>query len=790
MPYTPPSQSSPTASNPSTPAISRNASYTNTFETSTNSNQPRSTTYLHRHRRTPSLSKATSFAAPRPVVTHSCNLPGLEPKAATGNPDQGAVRPSTSLHQSPPPITSSAIPPGAIVSPPDSGQNSSDEEAGDKSEKGRRERELDNLVELQEAIRVIDFRRDSSPDYNADSGWREPDEQRVKLALQLTKPSTYCRPPSSTSHSGQALSKEARRISHSRSATEASIFPTIGKSTESSDSSDIDDDAYRLEKPTMVRKKSGELVKPAIRLSSSRRPSSMPGTPTYSKAVHFDSHLEHVRHFLQVDRPLAVSAGSSPVEAYEGDAEFPFGSDDSYLRSPLFEWEIVLPNFPKETAERKSSPVRVERVFLSNDNKTLIGAVSCANLAFSKHVTARFTLDYWKTTSEVTAEYNNDVRRKQDDGYDRFNFSIQLEDQANLERKTLFFCVRYNVMGREFWDNNSSFNYQVDFRRKTKPQNCKNGTQGVNARARSRPTSAGRPVSLPASFDDFVDSLDSRYDFLGFRKHPPSQATSDSSNSTPRLKDAKPTNGTTTNPRIPKPGQAFGNRYDFGASLSAAIQAGNRQPEVGSGAQVRGNAKPTLKSIPDGKNAGQHGYSLSAPTNSLSGHPAFAEKGMLWSPNAKTSPANAPAEISPPTFNAEKPAIQSSSYDELLNKYCFFGSAKPSPPISHVRRLPPGLVDGPADDSSVSDCSSSGSGSSNTNSPPPPENPPPANGYTAPRSESPRPARSPSPAPHRGSRTTSPTSYAYPYQRRHHHHHGLSGGFPFNEGHTSTAIKG
>src|SRR5579862_4791941 len=123
MPYTPPSQLSPTASNHNIPALSQNGSYTGMSEASTNPNQPRSTTYLHRHRRTPSVSKATTFAAPRPILTHSYNLPGLGPEAAAGGRSQSAVRPSPSLRQSPPPVSSSVIPPGAIVSPPDSTQN-------------------------------------------------------------------------------------------------------------------------------------------------------------------------------------------------------------------------------------------------------------------------------------------------------------------------------------------------------------------------------------------------------------------------------------------------------------------------------------------------------------------------------------------------------------------------------------------------------------------------------------------------------------------------------------------
>ena len=634
--------------------------------------------------------KATNFAALRPVVKLSCDFPRLEPEAAAGSRDQDAVRTSPSLRQSPPPVSSSVIPPGALVSPPDSAQNSSDDEAANNPGGERGKGQPDNFAELREAVRVIGYRCESSPDGNADSERRGPGEQKVKLALQLTKSPmfespTQCQHPSSTSHSGPGLSKEARRISHSSSPNET----FIGKNAESSDSSDIDDDAYRLKKPAMVRKKSGELVKPALRPSSSRRPSSMPGTPTYSKAVHFDSHLEHVRHFLQVDKPLAVSAGSSPVEAYEGDAEFPFGNDDSYPRSPPFEWEIVLPNFPRETVERKSLPVRVERVFLSSDNKSLIGTVACVNLAFNKHVVARFTLDYWKTTSEVVAEYSNDMRRKQqDDGYDRFDFSIKLEDQGNLEKKTLFFCVRYNVKGQEFWDNNGSFNYHVDFKRKAKLQNGKSGMHAVGARARSRPTpstSPGRPVSLPASLDDFVDGFD---DFSRFRKQPPSQVISDSPSLTPRLKDTKLANGAITDSRTNKVSQAFGNRYDFGASLSAAIQAANRQLDDESGAQVRDDAKPTPKSIPGGKGARQHSYSKSAPTNSLSTPPAFVGKNeMSWLPNTKVSPAsqpNAPANDSSTSTssNSEKPAIQSSTYNEFLNKYCFVCPQAPRRPIT------------------------------------------------------------------------------------------------------------
>ncbi|RSL79240.1 hypothetical protein CDV31_017223, partial [Fusarium ambrosium] len=129
-------------------------------------------------------------------------------------------------------------------------------------------------------------------------------------------------------------------------------------------------------KPRIVRKKSGELVRPALRLPSRRRPSSMPSTLAFSKAVHFDSHLECVRHFLQVDCPLAVNAGSSPIDGHDIDAEYPLpDTGQPKARSP-YRWEILKSNFPSNSASRRSSPVWLEDVWLSNDQKTLQGSVA------------------------------------------------------------------------------------------------------------------------------------------------------------------------------------------------------------------------------------------------------------------------------------------------------------------------------------------------------------------------------------------------------------------------------
>jgi len=395
----------------------------------------------------------------------------------------------------------------------------------------------------------------------------------------------------------------------------------------------------------------------------------MPGTPTFSKAVHFDSHLEHVRHFLQVDRPLAVSAGSSPNESYDSDTEYPFtGGDRPVVRSPPFEWEIVTHSFPTETAARRAQPVKLERVWLSADQKCLVGSIVVANLAFQKYVTCRFTFDYWKTTSEVAAEYVAEILPAEKPvGRDRFNFTIKLSDLANLESKTLYFCIRYNVNGQEYWDNHSGMNFQVDFQKKMLPQNGKKGVIGAASRPvnslpkstrRANPPTGQRPKSMPAGADGFGENPkllfdQSIHDYLG-----------ESGPTSIRLKGTKSSSNLPSDNlpgRLSTPsGQAFANRYDFSASLTAAIlNAKDKLSEKPDGLYMKSSRKPTTTDSSKFTGTGANG----------------SAKGLVPSP---MQPAPMTGSDSPSAI------ISSSSYEEMLNKYCFFGTKQAQPRFDGV----------------------------------------------------------------------------------------------------------
>lgn len=680
MPYTPPASQSPDVSKSDTPTLTRSHSFSKIQQRGGGAcislakpDPPNSSSsYLHKHRRSPSV----------PKVTTSAGSETLNPTAEKTQVDPSVCKQDKTLgknrHRFP---TRSILTARTVISPPESSQNSSDDELS--TNRGR-VRELANLAELQEAIRIIEQHRVRSPDRTKD------ETRKARKILELDDSSNQQHQQNIQSSLLQEspllpLSVGARKISHSRSSTEpnAAYFdiPSRDQSNASgrrtSDSGVIEDQLQILRhssesddeeedlpvRPAMIRKKSGELVRPALRpAAGKRRPSSMPGTPTYSKAVHFDQRLEHVRHFLQVDRPLAVSAGSSPVESiFYDDSDFPFGSDEHESRIRPFSWEIRLTNFPADTPGRKSLPVRVERVYLSADGNTLVGAVAARNIAFHKLVVARFTLDYWKTTSEVVADYDDGIRRRKTaaDGYDRFLFNIKLEDQANLENKTLFFCVRYTVDGQEFWDNNNSFNYQVDFSKNAKTQTGKNGMQAkpINPLQRSQPspTFSRRPRSMPVNP---AENFSTGFDFSSFP-----QPCTVAGDSPIRLRNAKAAGDNAKSPRTSAAGQAFGNRYDFGASLSATIQASSN------GVQTREDGKLSSENLTSSSIRFERTDDQTALK--VNGHHEEIEK-KSTKPNKLQPPAQ--EQPKPSALTSEKPSLQSSSYHELLDKYCFVRS--------------------------------------------------------------------------------------------------------------------
>jgi len=234
----------------------------------------------------------------------------------------------------------------------------------------------------------------------------------------------------------------------------------------------------------LIRKKSGEILKPALKYGGPLAPNgtplggprtdispdspasarfeskSCPTTPSCPKYVHFNPQLEQVKLFLHDQKPQVVSRSGSPSEHYttsEGE-EYPFPSTDEE-RDEKKVLQIKLPNFP--TSHMPDTDLYLESLFLDDDRKNLRGMILCKNYSYHKWVAVRFTFDFWQTTSEVTATFKDSVKGGK---YDRFSFTIKLHDlMPRIEEKTMFLATRYTTDGREIWDSNGGQNYQVLF---------------------------------------------------------------------------------------------------------------------------------------------------------------------------------------------------------------------------------------------------------------------------------------------------------------------------------------
>ncbi|ORX35338.1 hypothetical protein BD324DRAFT_91720 [Kockovaella imperatae] len=386
----------------------------------------------------------------------------------------------------------------------------------------------------------------------------------------------------------------------------------------------------------LIRKKSGEILKPALKyagplgpngtplkhspdevfIEDSPRPrfesKSLPATPSCPKYVHFDTQLERVKLFLQDQKPQVVSRDGSPTAEYttsEGE-EYPFPStdeEDGPMRKVL---QIKLPNFP--TSHPPDAELYLESLFLEDDRRSLKGIIMCKNLSFQKWVAARFTLDFWQTTSEVTAQHKETVRGGT---HDRFTFVIKLHDVlSRISEKTLFIALRYHTAGKEIWDSNGGQNYQVLFEKvpagiaTLSPKRANSVIQPGMGKAIGGRTSQWSVTG--GKEDDRLADLRAKLNHLtgGDPDNSPPQASpvrnGDHRNMMSFASAVSPSNSPRGmksdgefRPELPSAGHGLAARYDFGAALkttrrhSPSIRNNAELPDVKTGLLSFGGSK-------------------------------------------------------------------------------------------------------------------------------------------------------------------------------------------------------
>ena len=92
------------------------------------------------------------------------------------------------------------------------------------------------------------------------------------------------------------------------------------------------------------------------------------------------------------------------------------------------------------------------------------GIVRVKNIAHTKQVFVRYTLDNWQSYQDCWADF---VPYSSDGITDKFSFRIQVSKElVSLQR--IEFAICYRVGNGEYWDNNFNQNYSLNVRRKAK----------------------------------------------------------------------------------------------------------------------------------------------------------------------------------------------------------------------------------------------------------------------------------------------------------------------------------
>ncbi|KAF9312025.1 hypothetical protein BG003_006720 [Podila horticola] len=412
--------------------------------------------------------------------------------------------------------------------------------------------------------------------------------------------------------------------------------------------------------PTMksvVIGKNGLPIKSALKSPSSPapRPStirsySSSSIMTSPKYVHFNSQLEHVRLFLQGETPSCVSERETVVDARN--------TTTSNIQLTLPNWTpVAAGSFQPGNIDADAAPLRVESVILSDDQTELKGKVLIQNIAFHKHVCVRFTTDFWRTQSEISAEFAESIPGSP---LDRFTFVIPLNMEKAAVEKTFCLAVRYQVIGREFWDSNNGMNYQVECKRVVvaQPQNSKDLSKQINNILLSSRPDYGKPVLKKKSGRyDLSSSLSAAYQHPVKVVHTPANQSAyrPSEYITPQSPPGYHTSLYASSPKFASP-------YLSAASPPEHIHLGFEQLSL----------DPTSKRGTRSSWATREIEPM-GPTRSQS----------LPSTLETTSP------IAIPSSHGNRPAVGSSSYYDFVDRYCFYESSPHTSPYSSYPNSPP-----------------------------------------------------------------------------------------------------
>lgn len=194
------------------------------------------------------------------------------------------------------------------------------------------------------------------------------------------------------------------------------------------------------------------------RCSSLKTGKTPPGTPGRKKIVRFADvlglDLADVKTFMD-EIPVI------PKSAYDDLTGCDMQNSPPARPAPRLGALTLVPLFqlPRDVTEKlEISNVCLESARVCDGaHVTVCGSVRVRNLDFHKTVHIRYTMNRWKTYTDLQATY----AQGSCDGYsDRFQFVLYAPCIISGQR--LEVAVRFQCKGQQFWDNNMGANYCFD----------------------------------------------------------------------------------------------------------------------------------------------------------------------------------------------------------------------------------------------------------------------------------------------------------------------------------------
>lgn len=194
------------------------------------------------------------------------------------------------------------------------------------------------------------------------------------------------------------------------------------------------------------------------RCSSLKTGKTPPGTPGRKKIVRFADvlglDLADVKTFMD-EIPVIPKSAYDDLTGCDVQSSPPVKSQPrlgALTLVPLFQ----LPAEITDKLETQNVCLESARV-CDGVHVTVCGSVRVRNLDFHKTVHIRYTMNRWKTYTDLQATY---VQGSCDGFSDRFQFVLYAPAISSGQRLEL--AVRFLCKGQQFWDSNSGGNYCFD----------------------------------------------------------------------------------------------------------------------------------------------------------------------------------------------------------------------------------------------------------------------------------------------------------------------------------------